>query len=71
LVYTDGVSEAMNEKMEEFGKERLQGLIQRTDGGCAAALIERILAAVAAHVHDATQSDDMTLVLLQRSRAGG
>jgi PAS domain S-box-containing protein len=68
LIYTDGVSEAMNEKMEEFGKERLQGLVQRTEGGSAAGLIERILAAVEAHVHDATQYDDMTIVLLQRSR---
>jgi PAS domain S-box-containing protein len=71
LIYTDGVSEAMNEKMEEFGKERLQRLIERTDGGSAAALIERILAGVSAHVHDAMQSDDMTIVLVQRLHADG
>jgi PAS domain S-box-containing protein len=71
LIYTDGVSEAMNGRLEEFGKERLQNLIQRSEEGNAAAMIERILAAVAAHVHDATQSDDMTLVLLQRLPGGG
>ena len=71
LIYTDGVSEAMNGNMEEFGKEKLQNLVQRAEGESAAAVIERILGAVGAHVHDATQSDDMTIVLLQRIYAGG
>lgn len=71
LIYTDGVSEAMNEKMEEFGKEKLQRLVQRAEWESAAGLLAHILDAVGSHVHDATQSDDMTIVLLQRLRAGG
>ena len=70
LIYTDGVSEAMNEMMEEFGKTRLQSVLRRAEGEAAAVIIERILDAVGSHVHDATQSDDMTIVLLQRLLEG-
>ncbi|MCX6133088.1 MAG: PAS domain S-box protein [Ignavibacteriales bacterium] len=69
LIYTDGISEAMNEKMEEFGKEKLQALVQRAQGERSAALIDNIIAAVSAHVRSASQSDDMTIVLVQRLTA--
>jgi sigma-B regulation protein RsbU (phosphoserine phosphatase) len=69
LIYTDGVSEAMNERMEEFGEEKLQGVVQRNDGDAAPVLIGKIIAEVSAHVHRASQSDDMTIVFLQRPRS--
>lgn len=66
LIYSDGVPEAMNGKMEEFGKEKLKSLVPRNEGISAQELIRRILASVSAHVNDASQSDDMTLVLVNR-----
>lgn len=66
LIYTDGISEAMNELMEEFGEERLRNIVQCKLSKPSGELIDEIFAAVKAHVHDASQSDDMTVVLLRR-----
>lgn len=68
LVYTDGVSEAMDELMEEFGKERLRDLVQRAEGS-SAAVIEKILGAVNSYMYDPLQGDDMTIVFLQRAKS--
>jgi PAS domain S-box-containing protein len=70
LIYTDGICEAMNERMEEFGEERLSEMVQRNDQAPVAELVETILAAVNDHVGNAAGSDDMTLILLRRKSAG-
>jgi PAS domain S-box-containing protein len=70
LIYTDGICEAMNERMEEFGEERLSEIVQRNDRAPVAELVETILAAVNDHVGNAAGSDDMTLILLRRKSAG-
>jgi PAS domain S-box-containing protein len=70
LIYTDGICEAMNERMEEFGEERLSEIVQRNDQAPVAELVETILAAVNDHVGNAAGSDDMTLILLRRKSAG-
>ncbi len=69
LIYTDGICEAMNERMEEFGEERLSEIVQRNDQAPVAELVETILAAVNDHVGNAAGSDDMTLILLRRKNA--
>jgi len=68
LIYTDGISEAMNAAMEEFGEERLQRIIAGTRTSSSLGLIEEILAEVNAYIHDASRNDDMTVVLLKRLR---
>jgi len=67
LVYSDGVSEAMNERMEEFGEEGLSQIVQSTSDASAAESIEEIIAAVNSHIGNATRGDDMTLVLVRRN----
>ncbi|MBM3298351.1 MAG: SpoIIE family protein phosphatase, partial [Deltaproteobacteria bacterium] len=67
LVYSDGVSEAMNERMEEFGEEGLSQIVQSTSGASAAESIEEVIAAVNLHIGNATRGDDMTLVLVRRN----
>jgi len=61
LLYTDGITEAMNEQREEFGEERLIDIL-RTSGGYEP---ERILANIYGGVEmfrgAAPQSDDMTV----------
>jgi PAS domain S-box-containing protein len=69
LIYTDGISEAMNERMEEFGEGRLSEIVRQDDQSPVAELVDKILATVNLHVGDAPGSDDMTLILLRRKDA--
>jgi PAS domain S-box-containing protein len=66
LIYTDGICEAMNERMEEFGEERLTEIVRRNDRAPVGELVDTILGAVNNHVGDAAEGDDMTLILLKR-----
>jgi hypothetical protein len=63
---TDGMSEAMNEMMEEFGKERLSAFVQRA-GGSSASVIEKNLRAVNSTMCDPLQGNDMTFVFSRRA----
>jgi sigma-B regulation protein RsbU (phosphoserine phosphatase) len=63
LFYTDGVIEAMNSNNELYGFERLETLVRSLEINLSPqALIEAILADVAAFVGPAEQHDDITLV---------
>jgi PAS domain S-box-containing protein len=66
LIYSDGISEAMNDRLEEFGDEKLREIVQRDNGDSATELIEKISAAVNLHFGDASQNDDMTIIILKR-----
>ncbi len=66
LIYSDGISEAMNDRMEEFGDEKLRKIVQRDNGNSANDVIEKIIAAVNLHFGDASQNDDMTIIILKR-----
>jgi PAS domain S-box-containing protein len=66
LIYSDGITEAMNERMEEFGDEKLLEIVQRYCGYSADALIENIIAAVNLHFGNVPQNDDMTMVCIER-----
>jgi serine phosphatase RsbU (regulator of sigma subunit) len=63
VLYTDGVTEAMNASGEEYGEPRLLECVNtHVDLSCED-LLRRVLACVEAHVGDTPQHDDMTLVL--------
>jgi PAS domain S-box-containing protein len=66
LIYSDGIPEAMNAQMEEFGDEKLLEIIQHYHGNSAEALIKTIIAALNLHFGSASQNDDMTMVHLLR-----
>ncbi|MDX1688491.1 MAG: PP2C family protein-serine/threonine phosphatase, partial [Candidatus Promineifilaceae bacterium] len=66
VFYTDGVTEAMNEEMEEFGVERLRDAIAGSAGGDANDVLEAIVAAVDAHTGEMPRWDDVTLVVARR-----
>jgi serine phosphatase RsbU (regulator of sigma subunit) len=61
LLYTDGVTEAMNPSGELYGEERLYS-VARNDHGSPRALIDALIADVRRHGATATQSDDITLL---------
>ena len=67
LVYSDGVSEAMNEKEEEFGVARIRSFLARNYQRSAAEIIRNLVAQVHHHAGKRPQSDDITVILVQRN----
>jgi serine phosphatase RsbU (regulator of sigma subunit) len=65
LLFTDGVTEAMNGDGEPFGEERLASLIEEHGELPFEELRERILREIHAFVGDTGLHDDLTLVLLK------
>ena len=65
VLYTDGVTEAINDQEEEFGEERLVKVITENRGESAATILDRILAAITAFAGDRPQHDDITLLILK------
>ena len=64
LLYTDGLSEAMNAEGDLFGEERLRMLVEEHGGLGSDGLRERIVRDVEAHVAGADPHDDMTLIVV-------
>jgi phosphoserine phosphatase RsbU/P len=72
LIYSDGVTEALNPEGEEFGEERLVALLEAHETASAAEILERLIGAVQAFAAGAPQHDDVTaLVLKYTSPASG
>lgn len=65
FLYTDGLTEAMDEDRREYGEERLRAAVGRTDGLDADAAREVVLADVVAFMGDAPPHDDLTLVVVR------
>jgi phosphoserine phosphatase RsbU/P len=65
VIYTDGFSEALNPKLEEWGEKRLINAVSSCDGLAAKGAIQCIIQAAEAFASGAPQSDDMTLVVLR------
>jgi phosphoserine phosphatase RsbU/P len=65
MLFTDGVSEAMNLADEEFDEERLIAAVRRGEGLTSAGLIDHVLSACDEFVAGAPQHDDMTLVAMR------
>ena len=68
VAYSDGLTEAMNRAGEFFGEERLHGLVADLAGLTAKTASARLVAAVEAFVGDAPRHDDLSLVVLKRTR---
>jgi sigma-B regulation protein RsbU (phosphoserine phosphatase) len=67
MLYTDGVTEALNSAGDEFGEERLREALARWAYLPAAELRERVAAAVREWCGDAPLHDDLTLAVLKVS----
>ena len=67
ILYTDGVTEAMNGEGEEFGVDRLRDLFAGAPPEHSNEAIDAILEAVRAFAGDTPQSDDITCLTLRRS----
>ncbi|MBP1749652.1 MAG: Stage sporulation family protein [Deltaproteobacteria bacterium] len=65
VFYTDGITEAINGKEEQFGQERLIKLIVQNRGLPAQELIDRIKSEVTDFTRGQAQFDDLTLIVLK------
>lgn len=68
FLYTDGLNEAENAEHEQFGNNRMIDELGAVPFQDARTLIERLSAAVAAHVAGAEPSDDLTMLCLRLHR---
>lgn len=67
VFYSDGLTEAMNERQEEFGSERLEQTIRCLLNISAREIRDYILEDIQTFVGSAKQHDDMTLVVVNVS----
>jgi serine phosphatase RsbU (regulator of sigma subunit) len=65
LLFTDGISEAMNAHDDLFGENRLGQLVATHAHLPSEELRERLLREIGAFVGDAPQHDDMTMILVK------
>ncbi|ARV57810.1 hypothetical protein BZZ01_03435 [Nostocales cyanobacterium HT-58-2] len=65
VAYSDGVTDARNPEGQFFTEEKLLSLLQHYDPS-ATALLDRIEASVNAHMSDADQFDDITMLAVRR-----
>jgi sigma-B regulation protein RsbU (phosphoserine phosphatase) len=66
VMYTDGVTEAINLQNEEFGEARLEDTLEEVTMLNCQQIIDAIKADVATFVGEAEQSDDITILTLKR-----
>ena len=65
LLYTDGVTEAMNTEEELFGKDRLVEMVRVKKGNSAKSTIEALTSDIKSFANGAEQNDDITMLLLE------
>lgn len=65
VLFTDGVTEAINDREEEYGEERLLSFLQTSSAGPAGEVLRGLMQQVEAFVGGAAQHDDMTCVVLR------
>jgi len=65
VIYSDGVTEAQNQKSEFFGKKRLNEILTKHATESCSAIHDAIQEGVAAFTEGAPQSDDITVVVLE------
>jgi sigma-B regulation protein RsbU (phosphoserine phosphatase) len=65
VLYTDGITEALNPYDDIFGEERLLQAIERSAGLSAEGILDYILDEVIDFTNGYLQSDDLTLVVLK------
>ena len=71
LFFTDGLSEAFNEKGEFYGQHRAKPFLRQSGSLGVAAAIDALLADIKGFVGGANQADDITVLMLRRNRDSG
>ncbi|MBR0180136.1 MAG: SpoIIE family protein phosphatase [Prevotella sp.] len=66
VLFTDGVTEAIDISEKEYGEDRLEDVLKRSSGKSCQQIIDAIKADVSEFVGEAEQSDDITMLTLKR-----
>lgn len=66
LLYSDGVSEAMDEERRLFGEDRVEKLLAAHGADTPEEILRRVFEAIEAHRGTAAQSDDITMLCFTR-----
>jgi sigma-B regulation protein RsbU (phosphoserine phosphatase) len=67
VIFSDGITEAMNEAEEEYGDERLEKILLDNIKESSQEIIKNIITGVKLHVGDNAQSDDITIMIIKRN----
>ena len=65
FLYTDGVTEAMNEKGEMFSEERLKSSLSELKNSDTSGIINGVMSDISSFVKGAPQSDDITMMAIR------
>ena len=65
VIYTDGITEAMNPESEQFGEDRLIKVIKENSHLTPAEFVEKLNEAIAQFTRGAEQNDDITVVAIK------
>lgn len=68
-IYSDGVTEAINLRNEEFGEERLREILLATRGTSVDSILAKVLGAVEGFAAGMPQADDITCLILRRANS--
>jgi len=71
VLYSDGITEAMDSELRQFGEGRLIRAVESTDGQAAEESRAAILRELAAFTNGTPARDDVTLVVLRVGQNGG
>jgi sigma-B regulation protein RsbU (phosphoserine phosphatase) len=66
VLFSDGVTEAVNPQDEDFGDDRLANLVKSLSDRPAAEIVEAIDSAVTEFTQGAPAADDITVVVVRR-----
>ena len=66
VLYTDGLTETMNLKREEFGKSNIQALLHKNSRKSAQQLMDLFMTEITKFCEGAGRSDDITAIILKR-----
>ena len=65
LLFTDGVSEAMDKEGNEYGEDRLEKVARESLKLPPDAILSNIVSSVKEHARDTVQSDDITMIVIK------
>jgi serine phosphatase RsbU (regulator of sigma subunit) len=66
LLYTDGITDALNAEGEDFGEQRLQQVVAAHARGSAEEILWAITGALSGFIGETEQADDVTSVVVKR-----
>ncbi|WP_406033870.1 PP2C family protein-serine/threonine phosphatase [Treponema saccharophilum] len=67
VCFTDGLTEAMNEFRDQFGKERVMEILRASGGKDAKAILDDLVSSLFGFIGEVPRDDDMTIIVLRRT----